>query len=187
MFHARLDDLTELRLAEEEDADIAFSLVERDRDHLREYLQWVEGCRSIVDMLALIQYARAQVEVLNGFTCSIWHEGRFAGAVGLNSVNWQFRCAEIGYWLGEEFQGKGIVTRACRALLNHVFNEMWLAKAEIHVGVTNTRSRAIPERLGFVEEGTLRLKAYHNGETEDLVVYGILADEWRALSHRSHE
>ena len=50
----------------------------------------------------------------------IWHKGAIAGTIGLHSVD--AKCMEIGYWIGEEYQGKGLITTACRALISHAFD-----------------------------------------------------------------
>jgi ribosomal-protein-serine acetyltransferase len=81
----------------------------------------------------------------------------------------------------EELQGKGIVTRSCLTMMGFAFDELKLNRVEIHVAVGNDRSSAIPERLGFTREGILRKMGWHAGEHVDLVVYGMLAEEWKNL------
>ena len=83
-------------------------------------------------------------------------EGEVAGVVGVEPLDWIHRSASIGYWLGERFQGRGLITTAVRALVEHAVSVWELNRVEIRAAVGNARSRAIPERLGFQEEGTLR-------------------------------
>jgi ribosomal-protein-serine acetyltransferase len=67
------------------------------------------------------------------------------------------------------------MTRAVKALIDHAFGELGLHRVEIRAAAENRRSRAIPERLGFEQEGILR-EAERVGERyQDLVVYGLLA------------
>jgi ribosomal-protein-serine acetyltransferase len=70
------------------------------------------------------------------------------------------------------------VTRAVRALLDIGFRQVGLHRIEIHAGVENTRSRAIPERLGFTMEGIERESGRGSFGFHDSVVYSMLEDEW---------
>ena len=76
-------------------------------------------------------------------------------------------------------QGRGIVTKACRTLVTYAFEQYTLNKVEIHCATGNTRSRAIPEKLGFVQEGIIRQAEWLNDHYVDMVVYGMLASEWK--------
>jgi ribosomal-protein-serine acetyltransferase len=94
-------------------------------------------------------------------------------------MSWEKRQAEIGYWLDKDTQGKGIITRATTTLVTYAFQEYGLNKVEIHAAVGNKKSRAVPERLGFTQEGILRQTEWLNGRAHDMVVYGVLASEWK--------
>jgi ribosomal-protein-serine acetyltransferase len=100
------------------------------------------------------------------------------GVAGFNSINWSNKTAYIGYWLGEGFQGNGIMTKVAKALTDYAFIELGLNKVEIRAAVENKKSRSIPERLGFKNEGCIRQAEWLYDHYVDHVVYGILADEW---------
>ena len=89
------------------------------------------------------------------------------------------RKVEIGYWIAAKFQGKGIVTDACRALMEHAFEEWKLNRVEIHCATGNKKSCAIPERLGFQLEGVLQKALFVHGKYLDSNVYGMLARDWK--------
>jgi ribosomal-protein-serine acetyltransferase len=108
--------------------------------------------------------------------------GRIAGVIGYVSVDWSNRAAGIGYWLGEEFEGEGTMTAAVRALTGHALVEWELNRVEIRVATGNRRSRAIPERLGFREEGTLRGAQRIGDRYVDTVVYSMLPGDSPAAS-----
>jgi ribosomal-protein-serine acetyltransferase len=76
-------------------------------------------------------------------------------------------------------QGRGIVTRCCHALLDHLFDERGLHRVEIRCATGNLRSCAVPQRLGFRREGVLRHGEFGATGWLDLVVWGILEHEWR--------
>ncbi|WP_240480102.1 GNAT family N-acetyltransferase [Paenibacillus fonticola] len=78
-----------------------------------------------------------------------------------------------------EYIGMGLATKATKLLINHSFEELGLRKVEINVARENLKSKAIPERLGFTAEGTIRNYEYLNGEYHDRIIYGLLQDEWK--------
>jgi ribosomal-protein-serine acetyltransferase len=84
----------------------------------------------------------------------------------------------LGYWLGEEYQGKGLVTAACRALVEHAFGELGLNRVVISCATENEKSCAIPERLGFRREGIERQAEWLYDHFVDHVTYSALASEW---------
>ncbi|MDQ6660765.1 MAG: GNAT family N-acetyltransferase, partial [Chloroflexota bacterium] len=109
---------------------------------------------------------------------TIWYKDQLVGSLGC-SIDREDRKVEIGYWLDASSQGKGIMTRACRGLINYVFDELRMNKVEIHAAPENKRSRAIPERLGFTQEGIDRQAGWLYDHYIDLVLYGMLASEWK--------
>jgi ribosomal-protein-serine acetyltransferase len=100
--------------------------------------------------------------------------------IGYHGVSWRDRSTSIGYWLIERAQGRGTMTRAVRALTDHAFNVWQLNRIEIRAGVENARSRAIPERLGFRQEGVLHAAEFVGGRYIDQVVYAMVSSEWRS-------
>ncbi len=182
MFVHRTDDQTELRLIEERHADTLHALIDRNREHLRPWLSWAGGTRSAADTREFIRGTLRRFAANNGFDAGIWHRGELAGMIGVHAIDWNNRKTSIGYWLGTEFQGKGLMTAACRAVVDHVLGELGLNRVEIRCAPGNRRSRAIPERLGFVQEGTLRQAEWLHDHFGDLVVYAMLAENWKAAA-----
>jgi ribosomal-protein-serine acetyltransferase len=115
-----------------------------------------------------------------GFQCGIWFHGVIAGIIGFHSIDWMNKNVEIGYWLGEKFQGRGIVTKTCRTLVDYAFYEYQLNRVQIRCATGNTKSNAIIERLGFIKEGNTRQSEFLYDHYVDLFVYGMTADEWKA-------
>ena len=178
MFKSDLGDGVALRMLDGRHAEALFRLTERNREHLRPWLPWVDGVRTSMDSGAFIQSGLQQFAHDNGFHVGIWHHDELAGTIGYHYWNWANRRTEIGYWLGAEFQGRGLMTRACHALTGYAFAELGLQRVEIQCATTNARSRAIPERLGFAEEGIRRQAEWLHDHFADLVIYGMLRDEW---------
>jgi ribosomal-protein-serine acetyltransferase len=176
----RVDEEIELRLLRERDASELFNLTDRNREYLRRWLPWVDATRSPKDTLTFIKTGLDQLTRNDGFQVGIWYRGQLAGALGYHYWNWPNRKTEIGYWLAASFQGKGVMTRACGALVDYAFGKLGLNRVEIRAAAGNTRSRAVPERLGFVLEGVLREAEWTVEGPDDQVVYGLLRKDWQA-------
>jgi ribosomal-protein-serine acetyltransferase len=174
-----IDDETELRIYEERHAQEVAELVDQNRVYLRQWLPWVDSSRTIEDSKAFIKNSLQQFAQNEGFQMGIWHRGKLAGGIGYHPIDWANRKVEIGYWLGESFQGKGLMTKACRTLVTYAFDELGLNKVEIHCATSNIRSCAIPKRLGFTQEGILRDAEWLYDLFLDLIVFGMLAREWQ--------
>ncbi len=173
----QVDEEIQLRLHEALYAEEYFALIDRNHAHLRQWMPWLDSERTVEDLRTYMRLTLLQFANNEGFQTSIWYGGKIAGSIGYDNFNWQARTTEIGYWLGTEFQGKGIMTRACRALVTYAFEHYQLNKIRINCATGNTRSRAIPERLGFKQEGVLRQAEWLYDHYVDHVVYGLLARE----------
>jgi ribosomal-protein-serine acetyltransferase len=172
------DDL-ELDLLDEAQAEELFALVDANRTYLRQWLPWLDQNTEVEHTRAFIRATRKQHEDNNGFTCGIRLRGRLVGVVGLHGIDRANRKTSIGYWVAQPHQGRGLVTRACAALLPYLFEELGLNCVEIGCAVGNAKSNAIPERLGFTKEGVLRQREWLYDHFVDHVVYSLLASEWR--------
>jgi ribosomal-protein-serine acetyltransferase len=177
MLRFELPDGAALRLLEEADADELYALVDGERAHLSRWLPWAAE-QDLEGTLEFIRLTRRQLADNSGFTVAIVRDGAIAGLAGVEPLDWIHRSASIGYWLGERHQGRGTMTRAVAALVEHAVSVWELNRIEIRAAVGNARSRAIPERLGFREEGTLREAERVGGAYLDIVVYSLLASEW---------
>jgi len=167
-----------LFITEEQDAPELFALVEANRAHLRAWLPWVDSTESVEDELAFIQRTREQFEHGEGVGCLIRYRGQFAGTIGFHGASELNRSIEIGYMLGKAFEGKGIMTRACKAMVSYAFREWHMNRVQIRCATGNVRSCAIPQRLGFTREGVMRQSEWLYDHFVDLVLYSMLASEW---------
>lgn len=170
-----------LRLVEECDAPGIFALTERNRAYLRRWLPWVDATRGVEDTLGFVRRSRDQMRDGHGFQACIEYRGEVVGIIGFVYIDGLNRKAEIGYWIAEPFQGRGIMTKACRALVGFAFESLDLHRVEIRADVENRRSRAIPERLGFTQEAVLREAGWMYDRHIDLVMYALLRQGWDAL------
>ncbi|KZE69153.1 acetyltransferase [Fictibacillus phosphorivorans] len=78
------------------------------------------------------------------------------GTISLHRIDWDIPKGEMGYWMNTKYSGNGYMTEAVKELLNFGLNHLAFKRIEIRCDSSNLKSRSIPEKLGFVLEGTLR-------------------------------
>ena len=166
------------------DAEELFSMTDANRQYLREWLPWLDSIKRIEETRAFIRAAQTQSAQNNGTQLAIRIRDRIVGIVGHHQIDWRNRLTSLGYWIGEEYQGRGVVSAACNALVSHAFDEAQLNRVEIRCAVGNTKSRAIPQRLGFRQEGLLHDAEWLYGHFVDHIVYAMLARDWAAAKAR---
>jgi len=184
VFEADLGEGRSLRALEDADAEELFALIDANRAYLAHWMPFVGQTRSAVDSLAFIRAARRQYEENRGMQLALVQDGRLIGVAGFHAVDWSRRSTSIGYWLAADRQGAGTMTAAVCALLDQAFGRWELQRVEIRAGVHNGRSRAIPERLGFREEGVLRSAERIGTRVIDHAVYVMTAREWQRLARQ---
>jgi ribosomal-protein-serine acetyltransferase len=146
---------------------------------LAEWLPWAAE-QTLAGTRSFIAESRAQQQREDGFQAAIVRDGEIAGIAGYHRIDRLNRATTIGYWLASQHEGEGVMTAAVRALVDHAFSAWDLHRIAIEAAVENRRSRAIPERLGFTEEGVLREAELVGERFLDAVLYSLLAPEWES-------
>ena len=187
MLYYPLDSDFRLTLWEPHHAAELFAVVDANRDHLRRWLPWVDGTQSADDSRAFIERSLVAFGERREMHMAIWREGKLVGAIGFNRIDWDNQDCEIGYWLTQSAEGNGIITRACRVLIDHALTAWKMNRVVIEADVDNVRSRAVPERLGFTQDGTLRQAIKVDGRYSDLAVYSLLSAEWTTHDEQQPE
>ena len=183
MSQLQLPDGQKLRLLKESDAEELYAVIDANRDYLARWLPWAAN-QTLEDTLAFTRRTREQMTNNDGFQTTITDHGKIVGMVGFVGVSWPHRSTMIGYWLSESAQGNGVMTHAVRTLIDHAFETWRLNRVEIRAGVENTRSRSVPERLEFQQEGVLREAEVVGDRYVDQAVYAMLAREWRTAAQQ---
>ncbi len=178
MFRANVRPGLELRLLEERHGEALFALTNKERGRLREWLPWVDSTETADDTLAFIRSSLEQFARNEGVTAGIWNNHALAGVIGTHKIDWANKKVEIGYWLAREFEGQGIITEACRAMVTYLLHDLDLNRVAILCATGNSKSCAIPTRLGFAFEGTLREGEWCSDRFLDLNVYSMLKRDW---------
>ena len=186
-----VDSAITLREPRESDADELYRLVDSNRGHLGKWFAWVEQQMSVADTLKYIVRARARSRRGNGLTFNIEVSGRMIGRISLTMTDETGRQARMGYWIAAEGEGRGIMARSCRKVLEHGFENLGLDGVVLLADWDNLRSRRLAERLGFVEVGKGsygELKAsFHPdaalgpdpGPDVAMVLYSLAAADWQ--------
>lgn len=173
--------LQQLRMAH---AGIIFETIDRDRNYLRRWLPFVDQTRKPEDTRDFIK--QLQQNLRNDYVYTIWHKGDFAGLAGYKDSDPVNQRTEIGYWLAENMQGKGIMIQTIKKLVDFAFRNLNRNRVQVKVAVGNLKSSAIPKKLGFIFEGIEREGEFHTDRFYDLELYSMLKKEWSADLSRKY-
>lgn len=167
-----ISDEIEMRFLNHTHSTELFNLIQDNRKFLYEWFGWVRKIKSEKDCLENIK--RNTNNFFSGISMEfgIFKNNVLIGKIGFISI--VGHTAEIGYWLSESENGKGIITRCCKLLIQYTFFHTDIFRIEIKVDAENIKSKRIPERLGFTLEGVQRGGKLFRGEYRDLLIYSIL-------------
>ncbi len=209
MFDLKVDEELHLRNIHPDDAEALFDLIERNRVRLRPWIdpyslpETAKAARlfaihclfnfygdpaesSELDQyyLELESYCPPQIRPID---LGVWVHDELAGSIMMSRLEDSSAALEFGYWLSEEHEGKGIITRCVGALMDHAIDNMGIQRFVIGCAANNQRSRAVPERLGYRLHVTKP-----NGEVVgefiyDRAVYGIRSTVWLQQSNKNSE
>jgi ribosomal-protein-serine acetyltransferase len=178
MFSHEIDKNLKLSLPELWRADDITSVVRSNLKHLQPWMPWAVDDYSVDSAKEWIQRTLSEFAEDGRFNAIILVDDEVVGTIGFHDLNTANGSASIGYWIDKKFEGKGIVTRCCRTLIDYLFDVRGLNRIQINCSVDNKRSRAVPERLGFTLEGIHRQVERVQGKFGDWAVYSILREEW---------
>jgi len=160
------------------DADQAkYEAIIASREHLLPWLPWARFYDSPKQME---EFTESQIKAFDDgriIGYDIFYDGSFAGSIDLHDISEANHSAEIGYWLNFDQTGKGIMTKVTSAITSYAFNELNFHRITILAATKNTASCAIPERLGFDREGTLRGAIILDNIYYDEAVYAKIKTE----------
>ena len=173
-----------LSAPDERDAEALFRLIDSNRERLAEWMPWLNQMRNADDCLAYIRYSIEGNRDRRFLNLLVWVDGRPVGVVCFFAIESYMRRAEIGYWLGDEWLGQGIMRRSVAALIHYGFTQLGLYRIQIACAVDNRPSRALPESIGFQLEGVLRGREWIGERVVDHAIYGLLLPDWQTQQHR---
>jgi [ribosomal protein S5]-alanine N-acetyltransferase len=129
---------------------------------------------------------RGSEEPLQSFAIDV--DGEAVGGIGVHPGDDVMRySAEIGYWLGRRFWGRGIASAALGAVVEHIFAEGRYCRLHAHTFEGNSASQRVLKKCGFEREGLLRKAIFKNGRFLDVVLYGLVDEAaMQRIAGQSH-
>jgi RimJ/RimL family protein N-acetyltransferase len=170
-----------LRCWEPRDAPLLMAAIAANLEHLRPWLLWAqhepEDLQTKIDRL---RQSRGAFDLGQDFKYGLFNrdESQVIGSSGLHTRAGA-EAREIGYWVHKDFLNNGLATEATAALTQVAFVVDHVARVEIHCDPANVRSLAVPRKLGFCHEATLRHRTHTpDGRLRDTMIWTLLAHEY---------
>lgn len=176
----KVDDSIKLELVSSKHVQPIFDIANDNREHLRQWLPWIDSMHGVSFIRDFISVSEQRRAMGTDYAFVILCDEMVVGRIGIYKVDTYNHVGELGYWIGKEHEGNGIITSSCRRLLQYSFEVLLLNRIEIRYGVENVRSQRVPERLGFTKEGTLRQVENIRGQFIDHYLYSLLRDVYKS-------
>ncbi|MDR0371086.1 MAG: GNAT family N-acetyltransferase [Prevotellaceae bacterium] len=155
--------------------DDIFNTIDKQREYLSEWLPFVPTIATRNDTEKFVNYQLCMKYI--HLTYIVYFQNEFAGLIGLKDINSNDDKTEIGYWLSEHLQGRGIITKSCRTLIKYAFEQLYMNRIQIRVAVGNEKSVRVARRLNFIEEGIERAGERYGNIYFDLHVFSLLRND----------
>lgn len=173
----KVDENIRIELIEEKHIQSIFDMVNENRKYLRQWLPFVDRMQTVEFAQNFVKGTIQRNKDGNEFAFVVFYHDVMVGRVGVYKIDNQNRIGEIGYWIVENAQGKGIITKSVRAIIMLCFDELQLNRIEIKCGTENFKSKGVPEKLKFIEEGVIRQGEFLNNNFIDLVLYSLIKSD----------
>jgi ribosomal-protein-serine acetyltransferase len=172
-----IDNNLKLELITENHAQPIFDMVDANRAHLRPWLPFVDRMQTVEFARNFVKSTMQRNEDGNEYAFVIIEKEKVIGRIGVYKIDNQNKIGEIGYWIIEGLQGKGIVTKSCKTIIDFCFSDLQLNRIEIKCGTENLKSKTIPEKLSFTKEGIIRQGELLYDTFIDLNLYSLLKSD----------
>ncbi len=164
------------------DAQLLATAINESLEHLRPWMPWAHSEPSpLDDITKRLQRFRGEFDLGQDFIYGIFNpeETRLLGGTGLHTRVGENEL-EIGYWIHKDFTNQGLVTESTAALVRVAFEITRVHRIEIHCDPANMASAAVPRKLGFTHEGTLRAKTPFLDRWSDSMIWALLEQDYPA-------
>lgn len=148
-------------------------------DTLRQYMPWAKEAPSVNDSEEFVRQGAANwilkrnEEPYLPLFIFTKNDNQFVGGTGFHHYDWEIPSIETGYWIRTRCAGVGLMTEAINAITQYAFRKLNVKRISITCESNNTRSKKIPERLGYQLEATLKANRRNlvTGEISDTLIY----------------
>ena len=157
---------------EHEHDEEMFRAIEESREFIREYLFWVDGQKSLDDVVKATDMFAKSWEDDNEWAYNIYTltDHRLIGSIGIHNIHFQNQSAELGYWLRKSDIGRGYMTEAVEVVEKEIF-EQGMHRLTIRCDANNKNSANVALRAGFTLESVAKDAVYHYTGLHDLETY----------------
>ncbi len=162
------------------DNTIFFNHLVCNHAHLYPWIGIVNRMKTLADTRTYLEYHITLFDKQQGMQAGIFSRDALVGCVSFHGVDRISRKLILGYWLDVQWQGRGIMTSSIRSVIEYAFTQWNINRIEARCASENIRSRAIPQRLGFVEEGVMHQGEWVGGRYTDQVIYALLREKYHA-------
>jgi ribosomal-protein-serine acetyltransferase len=176
IFEKQIDEGLALVIPDVNCAQEIFGLIDKDRDHLRPWLPWVDVTLTVEDTRKNLS---ERIEVFSKREQAPFYgtlNGEFVASVGF--VILSDSEGEIGYWLLSKYSGRGLMTTFVKGCIDYGFDELGLNKIVIKCAEGNVKSSAIPERLGFTQNAKTEVTPDGNGRQYTTLIFTLDLKDW---------
>jgi RimJ/RimL family protein N-acetyltransferase len=164
------------------DAPLLAQSVTESLEHLRPWMPWVYNePEPMEEKVQRLKRFRGMFDLGQDYVYGIFNpeNTKLIGGTGLHTRLGESEL-EIGYWIHKDYINQGLVTESTAALIKVAFELMLIHRIEIHCDPENFASAAIPRKLGFTHEGTLRAKTRFLDDWSDSMIWGLLEADYPA-------
>jgi RimJ/RimL family protein N-acetyltransferase len=169
-----------LRCYQPTDGPLLAESITESLEHLRPWMPWAHAePEPLEEKIQRVKRFRGEFDLGQNFIYGIFNpeETKLIGGTGLHPRLGSEEL-EIGYWIHKDFINRGLVTEATAALVRVAFEIVLVHRVEIHCDPENFASAAIPRKLGFTHEGTLRANMRFLDRWRDTMIWGLLESEY---------
>ncbi len=169
-----------LRCYNPADAPLLAASITESLEHLLPWMPWAAAePEPLQTKIERLRRFRANFDLGHDYVYGIFNpqENRLLGGTGLHPRIGD-NALEIGYWIHKDYIGRGYATETAAALAKVAFLVNQVERVEIHCAVENARSAAVPRKLGFQHEATLKNRCFANGRKCDQMVWSLFAAEY---------
>lgn len=174
MFYYPVEDNIKLKLLEKHHANDLYNLIENNRTFLEKWVDCVKDLKSVSDCERFI--AKTLTKYSHGLEIhmGVWSENILVGCICVINIDSIIKKAELGYFQGENHQGKGYITKSLKAVKDNLIENRGFIRIEINVSSENKKSIEVARRLGFSLEGKKLKGEFINNEYHDVLMYAVV-------------
>lgn len=155
-----------------------FQLFQTETAYLKPWMPWLKFPKSLSETKKMLWEQQLFNQGGQRITTFINYRHALIGMIGFTRIDKKHHLGEMGYWLAEKYQGKGIMTKCCQTFLHYGFELLGLNRIEMRIITGNERSLKLPPRLHFIHEGSLKQAILQGDQYQDLEVFGLVKEDF---------